>query len=104
MTIKRFLLFRLAATLLLALTLGAGAPAHADTIDVQRASLQADGSGWSLDAQFDFELNSNLNDTVNKGVPLYFTTSFELSRPRWYWFDEVPVACLLYTSDAADEG
>lgn len=92
MTIKRFLLFRLAATLLLALTLGAGAPAHADTIDVQRASLQADGSGWSLDAQFDFELNSNLTDTVNKGVPLYFTTSFELSRPRWYWFDEVPVA------------
>ena len=59
---------------------------------MQRASLQSDGSGWSLDARFEFELNSNLEDAVNKGIPLYFTTDFELSRPRWYWFDEQPVS------------
>ena len=34
----------------------------------------------------------NLEDAVNKGIPLYFTTDFELSRPRWYWFDEQPVS------------
>jgi hypothetical protein len=77
--------------LALLLSLVAADPALADPIAVQRASLQADGSGWSLDARFDFDLNSSLEDAVNKGVPLYFTTDFNLSRPRWYWFDEEPV-------------
>jgi hypothetical protein len=93
-TIKRFFPLRLAAVLWIALAvcLGAAGPARADSIAVQRASLEADNNGWSLDARFDFELNSNLEDAVNKGIPLYFTTDFELSRPRWYWFDEQPVS------------
>lgn len=94
MTIKRFFPLRLAVVLWITLTvcLTAAGPARADQIAVQRASLQADNNGWSLDARFDFELNSSLEDAVNKGIPLYFTTDFELSRPRWYWFDEQPVA------------
>ncbi|WJF90138.1 DUF4390 domain-containing protein [Paraburkholderia bonniea] len=93
MTIKRFFPLRLAALLCITLALCFGARlAHADAIGVQRASLQADGSGWSLDARFDFELNSSLEEVVNKGIPLYFTTDFELRRPRWYWFDEQPVS------------
>jgi Domain of unknown function (DUF4390) len=93
-TIKRFFPLRLAAVLWIALALWLTAPgtAHADSIAVQRASLQSDGSGWNLDARFEFELNSNLEDAVNKGIPLYFTSDFELSRPRWYWFDEQPVS------------
>jgi hypothetical protein len=92
--IKRFFSLRLAAVLsiALALCLIAAGPARADSIAVQRASLQADGSGWNLDVRFEFELNSSLEDAVNKGIPLYFTTDFELSRPRWYWFDEAPVS------------
>jgi hypothetical protein len=78
--------------MVLAFWLSAPGAAYADSIAVQRASLQSDGGGWSLDARFDFELNSNLEDAVNKGIPLYFTTDFELSRPRWYWFDEQPVS------------
>ena len=27
-----------------------------------------------------------------RGVPLYFTTQVEISRPRWYWFDETAVS------------
>ncbi|CAG4892135.1 DUF4390 domain-containing protein [Paraburkholderia saeva] len=94
MTIKRFFPLRLAAVLWFALAvwLGTAGSAYADSIAVQRASLQADGNGWNLDARFDFDLNSNLEDAVNKGIPLYFTTDFELSRPRWYWFDEQPVS------------
>ncbi|MEX3956272.1 DUF4390 domain-containing protein [Trinickia sp. EG282A] len=91
---KRFFPLRLVAVLWIGLTLclAAAAPAHADPIAVQRASLQADGSGWSLDARFEFELNSSLVEAVNRGVPLYFTTDFELTRARWYWFDEQPVS------------
>ncbi|CAB3779057.1 DUF4390 domain-containing protein [Pararobbsia alpina] len=65
--------------------------AQADTIAVERASLEADGSGWSLDARFTFGLNGSLEDAVNRGIPLYFTTEFQLTRGRWYWFDEEPV-------------
>ncbi|APR34246.1 DUF4390 domain-containing protein [Paraburkholderia sp. SOS3] len=94
MIIKRLFPLRLAVALwvALALCLTAAGPARADSIAVQRASLQSDSNGWSLDARFEFELNSNLEDAVNKGIPLYFTTDFELSRPRWYWFDEQPVS------------
>ena len=95
MTIKRFFPLRLAALIWLVLAVVgfvAAAPARADSISVQRASLQADGNGWNLDARFDFELNGSLEDAVNKGIPLYFTTDFELSRARWYWFDEQPVS------------
>jgi hypothetical protein len=92
-TIKRLFPLRLAAVLWIALAVWLTAPgqARADSIAVQRASLQSDNNGWSLDARFDFELNSSLEDAVNRGIPLYFTTDFELSRPRWYWFDEQPV-------------
>ncbi|MBN3792323.1 DUF4390 domain-containing protein [Burkholderia sp. Ac-20353] len=94
MTITRLFPLRLATVLMVALTLclAFAMPARAESIAVQRASLQADGSGWSLDARFDFDLNANLEDAVNKGIPLYFTTDFELSRARWYWFDEQPVS------------
>jgi hypothetical protein len=94
-TIKRFFPLRLAAVIWTALTLwlafAAADPAFAETIAVQRASLQADNAGWSLDAHFDFDLNNSLEDAVNRSVPLYFTIDFNLSRPRWYWFDEEPV-------------
>ncbi|MGH8777545.1 DUF4390 domain-containing protein [Paraburkholderia sp.] len=93
MTIKRLFPLRLAVVLWIALAvcLTAAGQARADSIAVQRASLQSDNNGWSLDARFDFDLNSSLEDAVNRGIPLYFTTDFELSRPRWYWFDEQPV-------------
>jgi len=93
-TSKRSFPLRLVAVLLTGLTLwlAAAAPALADSIAVQRASLQADGSGWNLDARFEFELNNSLEDAVNKGIPLYFTTEFDLTRARWYWFDEQPVS------------
>ena len=41
-----------------------------------------------LDADFAFELTPRLADVVGNGVPLYFRVDFELTRRRWYWFDE----------------
>jgi hypothetical protein len=67
------------------------APAYADGIDVKSASLVQDDDGWHVDAQFDVQLSPRLEEAVNRGVPLYFVMDFELSRPRWYWFDEKPI-------------
>ena len=41
-----------------------------------------------LDADFVFELSPRLSEVVANGVPLYFRVDFELTRRRWYWFDE----------------
>jgi len=64
------------------------APARADSIEVRDAALRATDEGLVLDADFDFELTPRLAEVVANGVPLYFRVEFELTRARWYWFDE----------------
>ncbi|GAB3629554.1 hypothetical protein PTE30175_01257 [Pandoraea terrae] len=79
--------------LLTALALCFAGTARADNeIQVREARLEAVDSGWTLDARFAFDLNSSLEEAVNRGISLYFTTDFELTRSRWYWFDEKVVA------------
>jgi hypothetical protein len=41
-----------------------------------------------LSADFSFEFNERLQEAVSNGVTLYFVVEFELTRPRWWWFDE----------------
>ena len=69
----------------------APAVAHAEGIAVTSASIDPAEDGWNLDAAFDVQFSQRLEEAVNRGVPLYFVVEFELSRPRWYWFDEKPV-------------
>src|SRR5438477_3637214 len=64
-------------------------PAYADDIEVRDARVHATEEGLVLDADFDFELSPRLSDVVATGVPLYFRVDFELTRRRWYWFDDV---------------
>ncbi|HEY5898271.1 MAG TPA: DUF4390 domain-containing protein [Burkholderiales bacterium] len=66
--------------------------AFADEIDVRDARLRAVEDGLVLDADFDFDLTQRLSEVVSNGVPLYFRVDFELSRRRWYWFDETAAA------------
>jgi hypothetical protein len=60
----------------------------AEAIEVQDVRLQASPDGWLLSADFALSLPARLEDAVNRGVALQFLVEFELSRPRWYWFDE----------------
>ncbi|MGZ5101916.1 MAG: DUF4390 domain-containing protein [Usitatibacter sp.] len=76
----------------LAMALAFAPAAHAsEGIDVRSATLELADDGWLLDAEFDIQFSPRLEEAVNRGVPLYFVLEFELSRPRWYWFDEKPV-------------
>jgi hypothetical protein len=80
-------------TSLLLLVAALAAPAvQADDIDVRAARLRATDEGLVLDADFAFELTPRLADVVANGVPLYFRVEFELTRRRWYWFDETAAA------------
>lgn len=74
--------------LVVALALLGALVAHAQEIEVRSADLRATEHGLLLDAQFAFALTPRLVEAVNSGVPLYFRVDFELTRPRWYWFDE----------------
>jgi len=71
-----------------ALAVALATPALADEVEVADARLSAAEEGVILAADFAFELGPRLAEVVTNGVPLYFVVEFELTRPRWYWFDE----------------
>jgi hypothetical protein len=77
------------AVLLLAL------PAVADEIRIGEVQLRPAEEGLVLDADFAFELTPRLAEVVSNGVPLYFRVDFELTRRRWYWFDETAASSRL---------
>lgn len=57
-------------------------------IEIANPQLAAADEGYVLAADFKLELNPRLEEAVARGVVLYFVADFELSRGRWYWFDE----------------
>nr|WP_233411174.1 DUF4390 domain-containing protein [Rugamonas sp. CCM 8940] len=60
----------------------------AEGVEIKRAYVEAAEEGYRLAAVYGFELNHGLEDAIQFGVQLYFTTEIEFTRPRWYWFDE----------------
>jgi hypothetical protein len=62
----------------------------ADGIEIGETRLERsiDGESWILNVDFDIQLGARLEDAVNKGLPLYFVVELEITKPRWYWFDE----------------
>ena len=64
---------------------------QAEGISVTSATAEPADDGWNIDVVFDVQFTQRLEEAVNRGVPLYFVVEFELSRPRWYWFDDKPV-------------
>jgi hypothetical protein len=83
---------KLLATSALSLLLGVAGGALADEIEITEARLAPAEDGIVLSADFAFELKPRLVEAVTNGVPLYFVVEFELTRPRWYWFDEKAAA------------
>lgn len=77
---------------LLSLLFGLGGVAHAADIVIKDMQLEAVEDGYRLAASYEFELNHTLEETIAHGVPLYFTTELELTRPRWYWLDEKAIS------------
>ena len=61
-------------------------------VDIVRANIEASDEGYRLAAAYAFDLNHGLEDAIQHGVTLYFTTEVELTRPRWYWYDDRAVS------------
>lgn len=73
---------------LAAVLLWSASTARANGIDVRNAAVVAVDDGYVLEAQFDIHLTPVLDDSLHKGVPLYFLVEHELIRSRWYWTNE----------------
>lgn len=89
---RQILGLHLLMALLLALAPGWSAPARAENIEISHIALEANDEGYALDADFQIDLNPRVEDAINNGVALYFEVEFEITRKRWYWFDEHPVS------------
>ena len=82
--IKQFLFLFLMVLSLFSTTVSA------EGIKIKSFELEKVDNDWLLSATFQIELSPGLEDAVQKGVVLYFQTEFDLTRSRWYWFDEKP--------------
>jgi hypothetical protein len=78
------------------LAVASAGDARADEIEVREVVLRRVDDGYALDADFAFELSPRLAEVVANGVPLYFRVDFELTRRRWYWFDDTAVSSRLH--------
>ena len=77
---------------LVALCLITGSPAvAAEGIEFVDATLSATDEGYSLSSNFSVELTHALEDALSRGIPLHFKLQIEVSRPRWYWLDDVAI-------------
>ena len=78
----------LIAALTFALTSLVPGAAHADGMTVKNAELVANDDWYYLNADFDVGLSRALEEALSKGISLNFMVEFDLTRHRWYWFDE----------------
>jgi len=61
----------------------------AQGIHVISAEIVAGEEEYYLNADFDLVLGPAVESALSKGVPLTFVFEAQVTRPRWYWFDEV---------------
>lgn len=62
--------------------------AAAEGIQVKAAELVPVEDAYQLNAEFEIGFTSEVEEALNKGVPLDFLVEFQLVSPRRYWFDD----------------
>jgi hypothetical protein len=61
----------------------------AEGIVMHKAEARFSDGSYQLSADFDISFNFVVEQALTRGVSLYFINEFTLTRPRWYWMDEV---------------
>jgi len=85
------LMLRCLLALAMCCVLFQAAGVRAEGVAVRNVVIESVEDGYQLAADFDMAFSPRLEEAVNRGVPLHFVVEFEMSRPRWYWFDEKPI-------------
>ncbi len=64
----------------------------ADNIQISTAKIEYSDDTYKLLTRFSLDFNHSLEETLSHGIPLYFKTEIEISRPRTFWFDDVTIS------------
>ncbi len=62
--------------------------AGASSINIKSAELQLQDDNYGLNAEVEISFDSEMEEAINKGVPLNFLVEFQIVSPRKYWFDD----------------
>ena len=82
---KKFSLLLLICVIILPFTL---VFAGGSSINIKSAELELQDDYYGLNADVDMSLDKEIEDAINKGVPLNFLIEFQIVSPRKYWFDD----------------
>ncbi len=89
-------LFGVVLSMLAALLFASGvAAANPDRIEIEQAAFESRDDGYYFNGDFDFDLKPRIAEALDRGLTLSFVVEVELTRSRWYWFDEKTVATAL---------
>jgi hypothetical protein len=84
----RNVLWTLARAWLLCLCLISAVKAEGIELRDLRVENQTESDSLVLQGDALIELHPRLEEAINRGLPLYFVLEVEITRGRWYWFDE----------------
>ncbi|MGQ0443332.1 MAG: DUF4390 domain-containing protein [Methylophilaceae bacterium] len=62
--------------------------AASSSIVIKSAELYAANEVYKLSADLDISFDEDIEEAINKGVPLNFLLEFQVVSPRKYWFDD----------------
>ena len=68
--------------------------AFAEGIKLRQIQIEPVESNWLLNASYQIDLPSELGEAVRKGLTFHFLVEFEVTRGRWYWFEERPIEAM----------
>ncbi len=71
------------------------ARAAGDRIEIEQAAFELKDDGYYFNGDFDLDLKPRVAEALDRGLTLYFVVEVELTRSRWYWFDEKAVNAAL---------
>ena len=58
------------------------------SINIKSAELESQDDYYVLDADVELSFDKEVEEAINKGVPLNFLIEFQIVSPRKYWFDD----------------
>jgi hypothetical protein len=65
--------------------------AQAEGISLRQFQFEPIEQSWVVNASYKIELPADLSDAVKKGITFHFLTELNVTRGRWYWFEEKPI-------------
>ncbi len=83
-----FMRFYKKLSLLLLIGVSTFAFAASSSITIKSAELDLQDDYYGLNADVDMSFDKEIEEAINKGVPLTFLIEFQIVSPRKYWFDD----------------